>query len=119
MTPVARPSVLEGVATLPVDVTSFVGPRQQVTDAKRLLATSRLLTLTGPGGVEKTRLALHVAAAMRRSFRDGVRSIELAELRDSSLFAHTVAAQLGLHDQPSCTTIDMVIEYLSSREAGS
>ncbi|MCL7495248.1 LuxR C-terminal-related transcriptional regulator [Streptomyces sp. MCA2] len=116
MTPVARPSVLEGVETLPVDVTSFVGRRQQVTDAKRLLATSRLLTLTGPGGVGKTRLALHVAAAMRRSFRDGVRSIELAELRDSSLFAHTVAAQLGLHDQPSCTTIDMVIEYLSSRE---
>ncbi|MGW9171361.1 ATP-binding protein [Streptomyces decoyicus] len=116
MTPAARPSVLEGVETLPVDVTSFVGRRQQVTDAKRLLATSRLLTLTGPGGVGKTRLALHVAAAVRRSFRDGVRFVELAELRDSALFAHTVAAQLGLHDQPSCTTVDMIIEYLSSRE---
>ncbi|MGW3014282.1 ATP-binding protein [Streptomyces sp. NPDC001219] len=116
MTSVARPNVLEGVETLPVDVTSFVGRRQQVTDAKRLLATSRLLTLTGPGGVGKTRLALHVAAAMRRSFRDGVRFVELAELRDSSLFAHTVAAQLGLHDQPSRTTIDMIIEYLRSRE---
>lgn len=116
MNPAARPSVLEGVETLPVDVTSFVGRRQQVTDAKRLLASSRTLTLTGPGGVGKTRLALHVAAAVRRSFRDGVRFIELAELRDSSLFAHTVAAQLGLRDQPSRTTIDMVIEYLGSRE---
>ncbi|WP_432146484.1 ATP-binding protein [Streptomyces sp. bgisy084] len=116
MNPAARPSVLEGVETLPVDVTSFVGRRQQVTDAKRLLASSRILTLTGPGGVGKTRLALHVAAAVRRSFRDGVRFIELAELRDSSLFAHTVAAQLGLRDQPSRTTIDMVIEYLGSRE---
>ncbi|MGI5261674.1 ATP-binding protein [Streptomyces angustmyceticus] len=116
MTSAARPSVLEGVETLPVDVTSFVGRRQQVTDAKRLLASSRLLTLTGPGGVGKTRLALHVAAAVRRSFRDGVRFVELAELRDSSLFAHTVAAQLGLHDQPSCTTIDVIIEYLRSHE---
>ncbi|MGW8554625.1 ATP-binding protein [Streptomyces tubercidicus] len=116
MTSVARPGVLDGVETLPVDVTSFVGRRQQVTDAKRLLATSRLLTLTGPGGVGKTRLALHVAAAMRRTFRDGVRFIELAELRDSGLFAHTVAAQLGLHDQPSCTTIDIIIDYLRSHE---
>ncbi|MFF3766369.1 ATP-binding protein [Streptomyces sp. NPDC001922] len=116
MTSGARPSVLEGVETLPVDVTSFVGRRQQVTDAKRLLANSRLLTLTGPGGVGKTRLALHVAAAMRRGFRDGVRFVELAELRDSSLFAHTVAAQLGLHDQPSRTTIDMMVAYLGSRE---
>ncbi|MER5971134.1 LuxR C-terminal-related transcriptional regulator [Streptomyces sp. NPDC002055] len=116
MTSVARPSVLEGIEALPVDVTSFVGRRQQVTDAKRLLESSRLLTLTGPGGVGKTRLALHVAAAVRRSFRDGVRFIELAELRDSSLFAHTVAAQLGLHDQPSRTTIDMMVEYLGSRE---
>ncbi|MCZ1005944.1 ATP-binding protein [Streptomyces lydicus] len=116
MTSAARPRVLEGVETLPADVTSFVGRRQQVTDAKRLLASSRLLTLTGPGGVGKTRLALHVAAAVRPGFRDGVRFVELAELRDSSLFAHTVAAQLGLHDQPSCTTIDVIIEYLASHE---
>lgn len=45
-----------------------------------------------------------------------MRFIELAELRDSALFAHTVAAQLGLHDQPSCTTIDVIIEYLASHE---
>ncbi|MGX1757933.1 ATP-binding protein [Streptomyces lydicus] len=116
MTSAARPRVLEGVETLPADVTSFVGRWQQVTDAKRLLASSRLLTLTGPGGVGKTRLALRVAAAVRPGFRDGVRFVELAELRDSSLFAHTVAAQLGLHDQPSCTTIDVIIEYLASHE---
>ncbi|WP_435243150.1 LuxR C-terminal-related transcriptional regulator [Streptomyces cucumeris] len=116
MNSVARPSVSERVETLPADVTSFVGRRQQVTDAKRLLATSRVVTLTGPGGVGKTRLALHVAAATSRSFRDGVRFVELAELRDPSLFAHTVAAQLGLHDQPSRTTVDMIVEYLGSRE---
>lgn len=116
MTSAARPSVLEGVETLPVDVTSFVGRRQQVTEAKRLLASSRLLTLTGPGGVGKTRLALHVAAAVRGRFRDGVCFVELAELRDSALFAHTVAAQLGLQDQPSSATIDVIIEYLATHE---
>ncbi|MEU2715685.1 LuxR C-terminal-related transcriptional regulator [Streptomyces sp. NPDC007205] len=116
MTTEARPGVPECAGTLPVDVTSFVGRRQQVTDSKRLLATSRLLTLTGPGGVGKTRLAVHVAATMRRDFRDGVRFIELAELHDSSLLAHAVAARLGLIDQPSRTTIDMIVEYLRSRE---
>ncbi|MEU8586061.1 LuxR C-terminal-related transcriptional regulator [Streptomyces sp. NPDC048664] len=116
MTTTARPSVLESAETLPVDVTSFVGRRQQLTDTKRLLATSRIVTLTGPGGVGKTRLAAHVAAGVRRDFRDGVRFVELAELHDASLLTHTVAQQLGLHDQPSRTTIDVIIEHLGSRE---
>ncbi|MFJ3235248.1 ATP-binding protein [Streptomyces sp. NPDC086787] len=116
MSTIARPSALESAESLPADLTSFVGRRQQITDARRLLATSRLVTLTGPGGVGKTRLAAHVVTSARRNFSDGARFVELAELRDSSLLTHTVAAQLGLHDQPSRTTIDVIIDHVGSRE---
>ncbi|MFE6738283.1 ATP-binding protein [Streptomyces tubercidicus] len=100
---------------LPADVTSFVGRRRQVADTKRLLSETRLVTLTGPGGVGKTRLALHVAAAKRRSFRDGAYFIELAELRDPALLAHAVAEKLGLHTS-ALPVIDTIIEHLAPRE---
>ncbi|MEU6083429.1 LuxR C-terminal-related transcriptional regulator [Streptomyces sp. NPDC047108] len=101
---------------LPTELTSFVGRRRQVAEAKRLLSDARLLTLTGPGGVGKTRLALRVADAARRSFRDGVRFVELAELRDPSLLAYTAAQQLGLQDQPSHPAVDTITAFLESRQ---
>ncbi|QUQ72323.1 ATP-binding protein [Kutzneria sp. CA-103260] len=82
--------------TLPAELTSFVGRRDEVVDVQRLLATSRLLTLTGPGGVGKTRLAVRVAARMRRSVRDGVRFVDLTGVRDEALLGQTVATALGL-----------------------
>jgi non-specific serine/threonine protein kinase len=57
---------------LPVELTSFVGRRGELAEVKRLLTGSRLVTLTGIGGVGKTRLALRAAAELRRAFRDGV-----------------------------------------------
>jgi predicted ATPase/DNA-binding CsgD family transcriptional regulator len=67
-------------------------------EAKRLLSAARLVTLTGTGGVGKTRLALRVATEVRRAFADGVWLVELAELRDSRLLPSTVATVLGLRD---------------------
>src|SRR5438876_348912 len=116
MTVAASPDARGDVSGLPADVTSFVGRRRQIADAKRLLSASRLLTLTGPGGVGTTRLALRVAGTMRRGFRDGVRFIELAELRDASLLAQTVADNLVLRDQSSRAAIDTTIEFLRERE---
>ncbi|MFH0518642.1 ATP-binding protein [Streptomyces sp. M41] len=101
---------------LPADVTTFVGRKPQLTDARRLLSQSRVLTLTGAGGVGKTRLAVHLADGMRRTFRDGVRYIELAELEDPSLLAYTAANRLGLSDQASRAAIDAIIEHLQARE---
>ncbi|GAA2747291.1 ATP-binding protein [Kitasatospora cinereorecta] len=103
------------VGNLPTDVTSFVGRRREITEARRLLASSRLLTLTGPGGVGKTRLALRVAEAARRSFPDGVWLIELADLSDPSLLAHTTAEALGLHVETSGDPVDLVIDHLAAR----
>lgn len=70
MVSTARARVKQSAGNLPADVTSFVGRRREVTFTKRLLAESPVVTLTGPGGVGKTRLALRVASNMRRSFRD-------------------------------------------------
>ena len=70
-----------GTGNLPAELTSFVGRRGELAEVRRLLAGSRLVTLTGIGGVGKTRLALRAAAELRRAFRDGVWLVRLDQLR--------------------------------------
>src|SRR5215813_8421992 len=84
---------------LPAELTSFVGRRGELAKVRRLLAGSRLVTLTGVGGVGKTRLALRAAAELRRAFRDGVWLVQLDQLRDEALVAGEVARTLGLQDR--------------------
>jgi len=90
----ARPRRSAG--NLPAELTSFVGRRRELGEAKRLLSAARLVTLTGAGGVGKTRLALRVAADVRRAFPDGVWLVELADLGDPHLVPNTVAMTFGL-----------------------
>ena len=80
------------------EATSFIGRRQEMADVRRLLPRTRLLTLTGPGGVGKTRLAMRAAQALRGWFPAGVTFVELAALEDGALLEATVAAALGLRD---------------------
>ncbi|WP_228001118.1 helix-turn-helix transcriptional regulator [Nocardia australiensis] len=83
---------------LPAEVTSFVGRGAEVAAARRLLASTRLLTLTGPGGVGKTRLSRRVGQVVRRAFPDGVWLVEVAHVNDGELVASSVAQTLGLRD---------------------
>ncbi|WP_330251034.1 protein kinase [Nocardia sp. NBC_00565] len=101
---------------LPLELTSFVDRRTETSEVKNLLSTSRLVTLTGIGGVGKTRLALRAAAHARRDFADGVWVIELADVRDPALLVDVVAATLGLLDQPDRPLLDVLVHFLSSRE---
>ena len=104
-------STVEGRrGNLPADLTSFVGRRHEIADVKHLLSASRLVTLTGMGGVGKTRLALRVAWDVRRGFPDGVWLVELAGLRDPRLVGQTLAASLGLHDR----SVDESLAWLTS-----
>ena len=96
---------------LPAEVTSFVGRRQEVAVVRRLLAASRLVTLTGAGGVGKTRLAQRVGGEMRRAFPDGVWFVELAELRDPGLVAVAVGEALGLREDVG------LAEFLAGQQA--
>ena len=81
---------------LPVQLTSFVGREQEIEEIRRLLGSTRLLTLTGPGGTGKTRLALEVGTAALPMFADGVWLVELAPLTDGALAAETVASVFDL-----------------------
>jgi len=91
--------VIAPAGNLPVALTSFVGRRSEIAGIRRLLGTVRLLTLTGVGGLGKTRLALESAGLSRRAFADGVWLVDLAAVQDPSAVASTVARALGLPDQ--------------------
>src|SRR2546430_1395242 len=75
---------------LPGELTSFIGRRDELATARRLLGESRLVTLTGVGGVGKTRLALRLANQLERAFEDGIWLVDLATLSDAGLVAHRV-----------------------------
>ncbi|WP_088315431.1 LuxR C-terminal-related transcriptional regulator [Kineosporia sp. R_H_3] len=103
--------------TLPATVTRFVGRRRELGDVRRLLGESRLVTLTGPGGVGKTRLALALAADVRRAFAAGVWFVDLAVITDGSRIAEVVASTLGVADRSPRPAVDKVIEHLRDRNA--
>jgi predicted ATPase/DNA-binding NarL/FixJ family response regulator len=84
------------VRALPAEVTSFVGRRRELAEIRELLGIARLVTLTGSGGIGKTRLAVRAAEQLRRAFPDGARLVELAALRDTTLVAQTIVDQLGV-----------------------
>jgi predicted ATPase/DNA-binding CsgD family transcriptional regulator len=84
---------------VPTELSSFVGRRAELAEVKRLLGNARLVTLAGPGGVGKTRLALRAAATVQRAFPDGVWLVELARLSDPAAVADEVGTALGLRDQ--------------------
>jgi predicted ATPase/DNA-binding CsgD family transcriptional regulator len=104
-----------GRGTLRAEMTSFVGRRRELGETRRLLASSRMLTLTGVGGVGKTRLGLRMAAEVRRTFPDGVWFVELAPLRDPQLLPHTVANALELRQVSPDPAADLAF-YLEGRQ---
>src|SRR5881275_957985 len=84
------------LGNLPAETTSFVGRRRELAEIRKKLSTSRLVSLVGPGGVGKTRLALRAAADLARGFADGAWLVDLAEIRDGALVADAVLAALDL-----------------------
>jgi predicted ATPase/DNA-binding NarL/FixJ family response regulator len=103
---------------LPAEATSFVGRRQELRAIKSDLESTRLLTLTGCGGVGKTRLARRAGEQLSRAFADGIRLVELASLRDQALLGQTFVAQLGLahHDGAVTSPEEILADYFRSRQ---
>src|SRR5205823_290570 len=105
--------------TLPVPATPFVGREKEVRELASLLSRqdSRVVTVTGPGGVGKTRLALQAAAEVADGFPEGVYWVALAPLRDPSGLESTVAHALEVSEQPGVTPLESVAAAFSERRA--
>ncbi|MBC2639177.1 MULTISPECIES: LuxR C-terminal-related transcriptional regulator [unclassified Rhodococcus (in: high G+C Gram-positive bacteria)] len=101
---------------VPSTATSFVGRRQQRKEIRDRLASGRLVSLIGPGGVGKTRLALHVADEMNHLFENGVYFVELASVSDGGDVPAAVVHALGIADQSNRDATAKLIEYLRDRE---
>jgi class 3 adenylate cyclase len=100
---------------LPAQLTSFVGRDAEVARLRDMLAQNRMVTLTGAGGVGKTRLAIQVASQTAGEFGDGVWYVDLAPITDPELVPVTVARALGLPDQPGRSTMDTITRFVADR----
>jgi len=110
----ARPTRRSG--NLPAETTSFIGRRHELAEVRKKLSVARLLSLVGPGGVGKTRLAIRIAADLARSFRDGAWLVELADVRDPALVSNAAMAALDLRDQAFTEPLVLLLSYLKDKE---
>src|ERR1700751_4730335 len=110
----ARPARRSG--TLPADATSFVGRRRELAEVRKKLTEARLVSLVGPGGVGKSRLAVRAATDLGRGFRDGACLAELAEVHDPDLVDSAVLAALDLRDQAATQPLALLLSYLRNAE---
>lgn len=113
--PTSVPAALIRAQSLPVEVTSFVGRRADLAEVKKLLTSYRMVTLTGVGGVGKTRIAGRVASEFERRFADGIAWVELADLRDGGLLAQAVEDQLVIPERVGRDPRSVVVNHLRSR----
>jgi predicted ATPase/DNA-binding XRE family transcriptional regulator len=101
---------------LPMSATTFIARTGEIESVKERLRDNRLLTLIGPGGSGKTRLALEVARHVESEFSDGVWLIDLAPLVDAALVSPTIASTVGIVEEPGRVVLDALTEYFESRQ---
>ncbi|MER7395217.1 LuxR C-terminal-related transcriptional regulator [Streptomyces sp. NPDC000151] len=97
--------------------TGFVGRAAELAAVGQAVALARVITLTGPGGVGKTRIALRAAQQLSVDFPDGVTVAELSGLRDAEFLPHTVASATGLPEIVAQSAMDQLIEYFADKRA--
>lgn len=103
------------MGNLPAAATSFVGRRRELAEIRMKLRTARLVSLVGPGGVGKTRLAIRAAADLGRGFSDGAWLVELADLHDAALVTNAVVAALDLRDQAATKPLQVLVSHLQDK----
>src|SRR5260221_5614316 len=101
---------------LPHQLTSFVGREQEIAQLKELVATNRLVTLTGAGGAGKTRLAIEVASRLVDAFPDGVWLVDLTALCGPEIVPQAVAQALEVKEQPTRPVLETLSDYLASKK---
>jgi non-specific serine/threonine protein kinase len=109
--PARRTTSIQGAPPSP---TSFVGRERELAHAQALLASNRIVTLTGTGGIGKTRLASELAARAIPRLAERLIVVELAGLSDPRLVAHALATQLGVHDEPGLPIFERIVATIGS-----
>ncbi len=112
------PAASRRTQSLPAELTSLIGRERETAQAVHALRWDRvrLLTLTGPGGVGKTRLAIRVARSVADDFSDGVAFVPLASITDAALVPLSLAASLGLFEQGGQAIEDILVSHLCSQQ---
>jgi predicted ATPase/class 3 adenylate cyclase/DNA-binding CsgD family transcriptional regulator len=100
---------------LPIELTSFLGREAELSKLKELMKMGRLVTISGTGGLGKTRLALHIAADLTDAYSDGVWLTELAALSDPSLVTQAVATSVGVREVPGTPLLQTLTSHLQTR----
>ncbi len=100
---------------LPIQLTSFIGREREIHEVKRALTETRLLTLTGPGGAGKTRLAIQAAADLIEQFRHGVWLVELAPLVEPAHVVQAIASTLDVREVSGRSLQEMLVDYLQPK----
>ncbi|MBA3687335.1 MAG: tetratricopeptide repeat protein [Chloroflexi bacterium] len=106
------PRTLETPSNLPPQMTTFIGREREAEEVAELARRSRLVTLSGPGGTGKTRLSLQVAAQLRAEFGGGAFFVDLSPIVDPALIPTTIAAALGLREQPNRPVLESLQAHL-------
>ena len=109
------PAAAAAAAALPQQLTSFVGRRRELAELEGLLGHTRLLTLTGPGGCGKTRLALELAVRRQADFEAGVRVVELAPIAEPALVVEETATALGVQPRSDSDAVDALAEHIGAQ----
>ncbi|KAA1397787.1 LuxR C-terminal-related transcriptional regulator [Aeromicrobium ginsengisoli] len=109
-------AVRDSSRMIPAEVTEFVGRRRDLGEVRRMLSASRLVMLTGFGGIGKTRLAVQLARQLERAYPDGVCFVSLGDLSDASLIAEATASALQIHDHAGPISVPELAGFLRPRE---
>jgi predicted ATPase/transcriptional regulator with XRE-family HTH domain len=116
LTQITSPSSKKLITNLPAPLTTFIGREKEQSDVMDLNTKHRLVTLTGSGGVGKTRLSLKVGEQLLGSYADGVWLVEFAPILDPQLVPRTIAIAIGLRDEPQRPVIDMLSDYMREKK---
>src|SRR5262245_62085221 len=108
--------VKTSTGNLPTALSSFIGREREGRAVSRLLLSHRLVTLTGPGGCGKTRLALKVAHELGNEFEQGVWLVELASIFDPTFVLQTLSSPFYIREQSGQSLMDSLVDYLSTRQ---
>ena len=111
-----KPVAEQASSNIPVPLTSFVGRQDELNEIAKLLSSSRLVTLTGPGGVGKTRLAIQTAHDLSKEYKDGVFWVGLVGLSDENLIPQEIAQALNIREVTNEPIIETLKTHLNSKD---